>query len=409
MNILFLTQILPFPPDAGPKVKTWNVLRYLIENGHRVTLVSFVRKDEEKYVKDVQDLGVELHAVPMRRSKAKDGLFWIRSHFTGRPFLIERDDLPEMRHLIENLTSQRQFDLIHADQFNMAQFVPGKNAGLSGDKNFKSIFDAHNATFSIMERMQKNVPWFLKPVLALEVRRLKRYEAALIRDFDHTLTVTPQDKALLVKACLDEQIGDVEDRISVVPIAVDTHLLQPVKTSPGSRKIITLGTLHYPPNADGIRWFIQQVFPLIMAKLDNVTLTVVGKNPPVDFFALQEQAGGSIEVTGFIKDLDPYLAASAIMVVPVRAGSGMRVRILEAFARGLPMVTTTIGLEGIQASVGEDILVEDDEKGFAEAVIRLLEDPSLQAHLAENGRHFVENFYDLRIVLRELSEIYHEE
>jgi glycosyltransferase involved in cell wall biosynthesis len=120
---------------------------------------------------------------------------------------------------------------------------------------------------------------------------------------------------------------------------------------------MTMGTLHYPPNADGIRWFAKDVFPLVRQQVPQVTLTIVGKNPPPDFLHLQEQYPGVITVTGYVPDLTPFMEKAAIMVVAVRAGGGMRVRILEAFARGLPVVTTTVGLEGIEARPGEDVLV----------------------------------------------------
>ena len=168
---------------------------------------------------------------------------------------------------------------------------------------------------------------------------------------------------------------------------------------------MALGTLHYPPNADGIRWFIQEVYPIVREQVPAATLTIVGKNPPKDFLELAAREPQSIQVTGYAPDLDPYLEAAALMVVPVRAGGGMRVRILETFSRGLPMVTTTVGLEGIDAVPGEDILVEDNPVDFADAVVRLLQDPSLQTRLAENGRRLAETRYDWQNVLKEMDEI----
>ena len=137
--------------------------------------------------------------------------------------------------------------------------------------------------------------------------------------------------------------------IRVIPIAVDTAELQPVKRSPSSQHIVTLGTLHYPPNADGIRWFVDEVFPKITSRVPDASVTIIGKNPPADFLAFPDRYAGRIRVTGYVPELLPYLQEAAIMVVPVRAGGGMRVRILEAFAGGMPVVTTTVGLEGIDA------------------------------------------------------------
>ena len=194
--------------------------------------------------------------------------------------------------------------------------------------------------------------------------------------------------------------------ISVIPIAVDTKLLSPVKRVENSTNILTLGTLHYHPNADGIRWFANDVFPIIQSKIPDVSLTIIGKNPPQDLVNLASQNHGSIHVTGYVPELLPYLQKAGVLVVPVRVGGGMRVRILEAFSRSVPVVTTTIGLEGIDAKPGEDVLVEDTAQNFADAVIQVLNDQNLQDKLARNGRLLVEKTYDWQVVLQELNKTY---
>jgi glycosyltransferase involved in cell wall biosynthesis len=140
--------------------------------------------------------------------------------------------------------------------------------------------------------------------------------------------------------------------------------------------------------------------------MSKVTLTIVGKNPPPDFVRLAEDPNSGVIVTGFVEELDPYFAKSAIMVIPVRAGGGMRVRILEAFARGIPVITTSIGLEGIQARPGIDVLVSDDPVDFANSVLNLLRDKDLQEKLASNGRQLVEEKYDWQVALSDLDKIY---
>jgi glycosyltransferase involved in cell wall biosynthesis len=347
--------------------------------------------------------------------------YWIRSHFSGRPFLIERDDLAEMRDLVKQIIKQEAVDVIHADQLTMAQFaLPGyvhdsdfpddkKNgSGVDYEKQPYLVFDAHNAVWTIVERMRHNAPWYLKPIAGIEEQRVKRYEGMVISKFDHTLAVTEPDRKALEEAVdlFTDGVGDFKNSITVVPIAVDTQKLQPVVRKPGSVNIVTLGTLHYPPNADGIRWFAQEVYPLILEEKPDATLTILGKNPPSDFYQLQNKYPQKIEVTGYVPDLTPYLEKAALMVIAVRAGGGMRVRILEAFARGMPVVTTTVGLEGIEARSEEEILVEDDPAGFAQATLRLFEDEALGFSLAEKGRLLAESHYDWQVVLTRMDEIY---
>jgi glycosyltransferase involved in cell wall biosynthesis len=413
MNILFLTQILPYPPDAGPRVKTWHVLQYMAAQGHQVTLLSFVRPEEQAYVPVLEEICSAVHTVPIRRSRPADVFYWLRSNWTGRPFLIERDDQQAMRARVKQVVDSGDIDAIHADQLGMAQYaLPFSNQQNGAKRTPILIFDAHNAVWKIVERMQENAPWFLQFPAGLEAKRVKAYEGRIVSSFDHTLAVTEPDRAALTEAVAAYEGSSVPDGaeeeppIRVVPIAVDTHKLQPTVRDPGSKNILTLGTLHYPPNADGIRWFMNQVFPLVVERQPQASLTIIGKNPPADFLQLAEQSPQRIEVTGYVPDLDPYMQKAALMVVAVRAGGGMRVRILEAFARGMPVVTTTVGLEGIEGQPGKDVLVADTPEDFARQVLRLLDDPALQASLARNGRRLAEQKYDWHVILEEMDQIY---
>ena len=412
MHILFLTQIIPYPPDAGPKVKTWHVLRYLAGCGHRITLASFMRPEEAQYLPAVRGVCETVHTVPIRRSRPADLGYFLRSCLTGRPFLVERDDLGAMRSLVERILASEHVDIIHADQLTMTQFaLPYSQAKIGdGTERPRLVFDAHNAVWTIVDRMRQNAPGFLGPVAGLEAARVKRYEGEIVMEFDHTLAVTEPDREALLEAVAyaDGRIMTAAGSITVVPIAVDTDELQPIDRRPGSTNILTLGTLHYPPNADGIRWFMKEVFPSVRRQIPGATLTVVGKNPPADFTQAAAHSPESITVTGYVPDLTPYLEEAALVVVAVRAGGGMRVRILEAFARAMPVVTTTIGLEGIEALPGEDLIVANTPESFANVVVALLRDPNTQAKLAERGRRLAEERYDWKAVLKKMDQIYGE-
>jgi polysaccharide biosynthesis protein PslH len=414
MHILFLTQILPYPPDAGPKFKTWQVLRYLMDKGHTVTLISMIRPEDEKFCHVVEDLVSAFYPVRIQRSRIKDISFLLRSVLTGRPFLIERDDLREIRVLVERLAAENTYDAMHADQVTLTQFIlpyaPEETVseGTTERQAPVMLFDAHNATWKILERFasesQGPKRWFFQ----WEARRMRRYEADIVRRFDRILTVSAIDRDALLAAAA--QAGESEqalaDKFMVIPITVDTQEILPVQRAQHSLNVFTFGTLYYPPNADGIRWFINAVFPRVRAAVPDVTLTVVGKNPPADFLALQQAEPKVYHVPGYVTDLTPWFEQAAVVIVPVRVGGGMRVRILEAFARAMPIVTTTVGLEGIDALPEEHVLVEDDETSFAEAVIGLIRDEKWQNRLAAKGRQLAEQRYDQQVVLQRLDEIY---
>ena len=201
MRILFLTQIVPYPPTAGPKIKTWHVLRQLASRGHEVILASFLRPEEEEFLPSLHEVCSQVHPVPIRRSRLVDGVSWLRSQFSGRPFLVERDDLPGMRALVSRLSNDQAFDAIHADQVTMAQFALSQDRQ-DGTRPLR-VFDAHNATWTIVERMRQTLPAhlsFLRPLFSLEARRVKNYEGMIVKAFDHTLAVTEVDCRYLLEA-----------------------------------------------------------------------------------------------------------------------------------------------------------------------------------------------------------------
>jgi glycosyltransferase involved in cell wall biosynthesis len=417
MRILLITQIVPYPPDSGPKIKTYHVLRYLAERGHRVTLASFVRQHEEAQLTYLQPYCEKIHPISFRRSRLADAIALADSFRTGLPFLVLRDANREMRRLIDNLATQ-PFDIVHADQLTMAQFALQFRDAARTNSNRPPllVFDAHNAVHEIVKRTRQTAPFFLRPILAPEENRLKRYEGQLVQQFDRTLAVSQIDKDDLLSASAafttnnrrqtPPQSGNLGTKINVIPIAVDCAALHVVTNDGPSNNIISASTLFYPPNADGVRWFAREVFPLVRARVPNVTWTVAGPRPPQDVIKFGTQNPENVQVTGYVPDLEPFYARAALTIVPVRAGSGMRVRILEALARGVPVVTTTTGVEGIDAVSGEHLLIADNPPDFASAVVQLLENRELLERIKRNGRRLVEEKYDWRVVLPKLESAY---
>lgn len=414
MRILFLTQILPYPPDAGPRVKTLNVLRYLEGLGHEIVLGTYVRSDEVKHINALADICEAVHTVQIRRSKFGDSAAWLESLFRRTPFLVQRDNKQEMRELVQELRATSSFDVVHVDQLSMAQFVFQDEADEASREG--RILDAHNAVWSVLDRMEATSTPLLRPLLRMEMRRIKSYEGQLVRHFDQTLAVSESDRQALLEAVEFSENGstkytrprlsEIASRITVVPISIDTMRQQPIDRQVKSTDILAMGSMHYPPNADGILWFAHEIFPRIQRTIPGAKLTIVGKSPQRRIRKLGERSGGSIRVTGYVPDLDPYLSRAVMLVVPVRAGGGMRVRILEGFARGMPMVTTTLGLEGIHAQPERDILVADAPAEFAAAVVRIMLEEELRESLAANGRKLAEQLFDWHEALNPLGELY---
>lgn len=392
MHVLVLTQVLPYPPDSGPKVKTWNVLKYLAAR-HEVTLVSFVRGDQSADVARLERVCRAVYTVPMERGAVPDGLAMVRSFFTRQPWMMIRDDRCAMRRLVDRLAAEQYFHVAHADQLNMAQYAQRVTGA------FK-VLDAHNALWLLYKRLWRTMSAGpRKWLLGRDWRLLKTYEGRLVREFDAVTAVIQNDKA-----ALQEAAGEAVD-IRVIPITVDTDEVAPVTRQPGASHILHIGTMYWPPNIDAVNWFVREVYPLIRQRRPDVQFDVVGSRPPDDLRVLNE-AGLGINVTGYVEDPTPYRQQAAAMVVPLLAGGGMRVKILNALAEGIPVVSTTLGCEGIQVTPGRDILVGDTPEEFAAQVLRVLNDPALGGRLSANGRRLMEERYDYRTACWPLDDVY---
>ena len=391
MKILLLTQVVPFPPDSGPKIKTYNVLRYLARR-HDIHLVSFARSAAEAdQAQALRSYCKSVTTVPLRRSRFRDLGYLIRSLITDRPFLIERDDVSEMRTTVDHLLASQKFDAIHADQISMAQF------GVDAPVRLR-VLDEHNAVWTIVRRSAQRDHGLQRIAAELEWRKMRAFEGQVCPRFDYTTVVSEHDRHFL------ENAAGGPFRSVVIPIAVDTHELHLIPRRE-ARHVLSVATMFYPPNVEAAHWFASQSYPLVRAAVPDTQFFIVGSRPPARITCLAKPGSG-IVVTGYVADLDPILRQSAVLVVPVHSGSGMRVKILEAFARGVPVVTTKVGVEGIEAVPGEHLLVADSPHEFAQAVIRVLRDRAEAERLARAARQLVEARYDWRVALRGLDDVY---
>ncbi len=391
MNILLLTQVLPYPPDSGPKVKTYNLIKYLTRH-HEVTLVSFVRGNQTDHIRHLKKYCRAVHTVPMARSLFRDAWYMARSFMTGTPFLILRDDSAAMRNVVDTVCLDNPYDAVHADQLNMAQYAQRAPARLR-------VLDEHNALWLLYQRLWETMPFGIrKCLLKRDWQLLKRYEGRTCSDFDLVLAVSPEDKA-----AIEETTGHPVP-IRVIPIAIDTEESPALARNPGPC-ILHMGTMYWPPNIDAVRWFANRVYPLIRRQRPDVQFDVVGPRPPAEISALGAKGQG-INVTGYVEDPEPYMKRSAVLVVPLLAGGGMRVKILNAMAAGIPVVSTTLGYEGIELQPGRDILVADTPESFAAQVLRVLNEPLLAEELSTNARNLVETKYHYATALRPLDHIY---
>lgn len=403
MRILFLTQVLPYPLDAGPKVRAYYVLRHLARR-HTVTLVSFVRPtDTPAAIAHLQTYCEAVHPVPMVRSRLKD-LAWLgKSLVTNQPFIIVRDWVQPMADLLAKLCADHHsFDAIHADQLWMAPYALWARRHLP--ETPRLTLDQHNAVYLIPQRMAEGESNPVKRILLhWEAYKVARYEAAICRQFDHVTWLTEED----YRAVFELAPASVSPlpKTAVIPLCVDPEAEPPIQRQAQAKRITFIGGLHYPPNAQGICWFAQEVFPQILAAAPDTILTVIGKQPP----PLLQRVGipaQNLAIPGFVADVRPYLAESAAFIVPLQAGGGMRVKILDAWRWGVPVVSTSVGAEGIHRQPGQNIFLADTPAAFAQAIVRLRQQPAVGTQMASAGRAWVTTHYNWQAQYQSWNQIY---
>ena len=394
MRILFLSQLWPLPLDAGPKIRCYYVLRYLAEAGHEVTLLCFVRpEDRERDLRSLNRICRSVHVVPILRSRFQDLRFGVGSLFSSTPFLILRDQNVEMYRSLDRIIDGSSFDALHADQLWMAPY------GLSCDGPGIKVLDQHNAVFRIplqLSEHQRNP--LMRALLQKEAFKLSSFERQTCRRYNQVVWVTEEDRQAVIPA--HEGCPGAHH---IIPIAIDPAARLRVDRQHPFR-ITMLGGMHWPPNLEGISWFMERIWPRVASAAPESVLTLIGKRPPARL--ARAASHGQVKIAGYVSDLQTFLSETAAFVVPLRTGAGMRVKILDAWCWGLPVVSTSIGAQGIRAAHGENLLLADDEDSFAECLIRVLKDTKLAHRLADGGRATVEACYDWRKAYQAWDWIY---
>lgn len=292
--------------------------------------------------------------------------------FSSLPYSVQKYRLHALRTTAEELSTRHRFDLVCCD------FLPPAVAMLESSLRPRVIFE-HNVEFILRKRMWAAEDHPLKKwVFAAEWKKTWSIEKRVCRGFDHVLTVSDEDSKMI-----SQQFGI--DHVSSIPTGVDTDFFTPQGIPPSRGHLVFVGSLDWYPNEEGVLWFLNEVFPRIHASRPEARFTIVGKNPSN---RLRHEISGEnkLELTGRVDDVRPYLARAEVVVVPLRVGGGTRIKIPEAMAMQKPIVSTSLGAEGLSLIPGREILVEDEAEAFAEAVLSLLNDQDQAAELAKAAR-----------------------
>lgn len=388
MRLLFLTETIPYPLDSGGRIKTYNTLKILSDE-HSVECHALVRDARHlTFATDLQRVaaGVALHGVP--RSWRHEAACAALSQATGTPFLLRRHFYPRVFGQIRAACSRHAFDAVYCDHLSMLEY--GRRLDLP------VVLDAHNVEFEIVRRHATTLGRSPVRVFAeREWRRLERYERRWYPACRLIFAVSEVDGRQI------RSLAGPSVPVVVVPIAIDTAALRPASPVEQPR-ILFVGGLHWPPNADAVVFFVKEIFPIVKAAVPDATFVVVGRHH--ERLARRLGPVPGVEFAGHVDDVGPYFDGCRVMVVPIRAGSGMRVKIVDALARGVATVATTVGCEGIDVVPGEHLLVADEPRPFAAAVVRVLSDDALARSFAGAARSLAVASYDVSVTRARVLE-----
>ncbi len=300
----------------------------------------------------------------------------------------------------ESMTTIRQkltgdYDFFVADEISMAPYL----LDLPGHAQTPKIVMRQKIDHLHYAEVAERRPWNLDKLLDWqEARRLKRYEYAMMPRFDGAVVCSPEDAAIAAQQ--GPQLA-----VDTIVNGADIEYFVPMRNPDPDPTLLLIGTMHYYPNIDAVLHFFQSMYPALSKAVPNLKVLIVGHLPPPEIQALALLPG--VTVTGSVPDVRPYIGRSWVLAVPLRLGGGTRLKIVEAMASGLPVVSTTVGAQGIHATDGDQLLLADAPEHFVQQTIRLLNDASLRDRLAEQGRALVHAQYSWQAQGRRFAEFFH--
>jgi sugar transferase (PEP-CTERM/EpsH1 system associated) len=390
MKILWVKSDFLHPTTRGGQIRTLETLKRLHQR-HEIHYVAFDLMDQPEGPAYAAEYCTRAYPV-MHRVPKKTSLAFVGQLAMGLcrrlPVTVSRYRSKAMKRQIEQILRVQKFDAMVCDFLFPAPNMPDLAS---------CVLFQHNVESMIWKRHVEHASGVRRAYYQGQERRMLAYEGEVCRAVKSVIAVSEADAEMM-----RSQYG--AQRVSAVPTGVDTANFARPENSPHVADLVFLGSMDWMPNIDGICWFVSEVLPLIRTRRPECTLAIAGRKPTAQISALA-QRDSRIQVTGTVPDVRPYLWGSAVSIVPLRIGGGTRLKIYEAMAAGIPVVSTTIGAEGLDIRDGETIRIGDDARAFADACVALLEDSAGRARIADNARGMIAERYSWEVAAQRFEEL----
>ncbi len=385
-----ITPYLPYPLFSGGQIRSYNLLKNLAQK-HEITLFSFIRRDEEKeYVNELLKFCSRVEVFKRRPAWSLTNILFAGGSLY--PFLVAIYYSRKLRSKITQELTQNKYDLIHAETFYVMPNIP--------QTLVPRLLVEQTIEYLVYQHFVENFQFFpLKPLLYFDVAKIKFWEKHFWRGADRVIAMSEADKAVMEK--------DVPGlKVDIVPNGVDASVFtQVVPEKHNVPTVLFVGNFRWLQNREAVLLLVKEIWPKIKEKVGNARLWIVGRNPTQ---TIKNLAGSDILVDETVENIEQAYKKADLLLAPLLGGGGTRFKILEAMASGLPVVTTQVGIEGINARDGKEVLIARSSDELAEAAVRLLENRELAESLSRAARTLVCQKYDWQGIAQRLDRIYQE-
>jgi glycosyltransferase involved in cell wall biosynthesis len=391
MKILWVKSDFLHPATKGGQIRTLETLKRL-HRRHEIHYVALDLAQQAGGVERSSEYCTKAYPIPHSAPDRSTPLFWWQlaaGIFSPLPLTVSRYRSEAMRRQIDALYRQETFDVMVCDFLRTAVNISDLG---------NSVLFQHNVEALIWKRHAEHAPSPLhRRYFDSQYKRMSRYEGQVCRAVKSIIAVSCPDAQTM------QSLYGVK-QVAAVPTGVDLAYFEPPDSVERTADLVFLGSMDWMPNIDGMQWFVEQVMPLIRCRRPDCSLVIAGRHPPRRILRLVEQYA-RIKVTGTVPDVRPYLWGSTVCIVPLRIGGGTRLKIYEAMAAKIPVVSTTLGAEGLDVRHGEDIFLADSARDFAECCLTLLADPDERVRLAATAREKVATCYSWDVVARKFEAL----
>jgi glycosyltransferase involved in cell wall biosynthesis len=391
-KILFITTRLPYPTNEGHQIRTYNLLKRICQV-HDVHYLSLQRKDDDASAKQhLSSLckSVTTFNIPSDHSKLRFLSDLALGFLTKLPFVVRKYFSKELQYTIKQKLNYEHFDLVHFDMLPLAQY-----ASCLGTTPY--VLNNHNVESLLLKRRAENSNSILEKVFFNnQSKSLHHFEITACQNAKETFVCSKNDVATL------KTMAPLAN-FSVVENGVDIHFFAVDKVEKKPHSLVFVGGMGWFPNKDGMIFFINEVMPRLIKQCPTVKLTLVGKSTGVD---IPETLRNNIQVTGFVHDFRPIVTAASVYILPIRVGSGTRLKLLEAMSMAKAIVSTNIGAEGVELEQDNNIMYANSAAEFSASIIELFENNDKVKALGDSARIIAETQYDWDIITKKLLGSY---